>query len=526
MTTPELPVGENIGQWIWLGKSTLFSAACIIITYLLQLVKRDSLKKVICFSHFSLYVSWSLVLWGSVEAVWGLRQLYGFSTSGHSLYALTGSFFNPGPYAGYLAMVLPVCLHLYLCACACKERSVCYKIEKVVVAIAGILILCVLPATMSRSAWVATAVGCVWVAYMHRDKSKWNVLWKRYKRQSVLWGISAFFILMLGGVGAFLLKPDSALGRLFLWKITCRAIVSYPSGCDKGFAFAYGEAQEDYFAQGDYAEWEERVAGSPEYVFNEYLSLALTEGVVVCVTVLVVIGTCLWMGVKRGRYGICGAILSLLIFSFSSYPMHFPAFVIAGIFLLLACGVGDFICKPLILCASLILWMGGYTEKWKLEEDACRKWVYAKMFYSSGAYKAANKSYGELYPALKEKGVFLFEYGHSLHKSGFYDESNKYLEEACLYTTDPMVLNIIGKNYQELHCYEQAEAFLLRSIHRLPGRIYPYYLLANLYAKPEFYRPDKLKEVSDVVLTKEPKVHSTAIEEMRKEIKKIVNELE
>lgn len=524
VTTLELPVGENVGQWIWLGKSTLFSAACIIITCLLQLVKRDSLKKVMCFFHFSVYVSWSLVLWGSVEAVWGLRQLYGFSASGHSRYALTGSFFNPGPYAGYLAMVLPVCLHLYLRAR--KERFVRYKIEKVVVAVAGILILCVLPATMSRSAWVAAAVGCGWVAYMHRDKSKWNVLWKRYKRRFILWGVSALFILMLGGAGAFLLKPDSALGRLFLWKITCRAVVSYPSGCDKGFAFAYGEAQEDYFAQGNYAEWEERVAGSPEYVFNEYLSLALAEGVVVCVIVLVVIGTCLWMGAKRGRYGICGAILSLLIFSFSSYPMYFPAFVVAGVFLLLACGIGDVIGKPLVLCVCLVLWAGDSMEKWRQEEDACRKWVYAKMFYSSGAYKVANKSYGELYPALKEKGVFLFEYGHSLHKSGFYDESNKYLEEACLYTTDPMVLNIIGKNYQELHRYEQAETFFLRSVHRLPGRIYPYYLLANLYAEPEFYRPDKLVEVANVVLTKKPKVHSTAIEEMRKEIKKIVNELE
>ena len=126
VTTLELPVGENVGQWIWLGKSTLFSAACIIITCLLQLVKRDSLKKVMCFFHFSVYVSWSLVLWGSVEAVWGLRQLYGFSASGHSRYALTGSFFNPGPYAGYLAMVLPVCLHLYLRAR--KERFVRYKI--------------------------------------------------------------------------------------------------------------------------------------------------------------------------------------------------------------------------------------------------------------------------------------------------------------------------------------------------------------------------------------------------------------
>ena len=331
---------------------------------------------------------------------------------------------------------------------------------------------------------------------------------------------------MLGGAGAFLLKPDSALGRLFLWKITCRAVVSYPSGCDKAFAFAYGEAQEDYFAQGNYAEWEEPVAGSPEYVFNEYLSLALAEGVAVCLIVLIVIGTCLWIGAKRGRYGICGAILSLLIFSFSSYPMCFPAFVVAGVFLLLACGIGDVIGKPLVLCVCLVLWAGDSMEKWRQEEDDCRKWVYAKMFYSSGAYKVANKSYGELYPALKEKGVFLFEYGHSLHKSGFYNESNKYLKEACLYSTDPMVLNIIGKNYQELHRYEQAEAFFLRSVHRLPGRIYPYYLLANLYAEPEFYRPDKLKEVANVVLTKEPKVHSTAIEEMRKEIKKIVNKLE
>lgn len=525
VTTHELPVGENVGQWMWLGKSTLFSAACIIIACLLQLLKRDSLKKVLCFFHFSGYVSWSLVLWGSVEAIWGLRQLYGFSASGHSRYALTGSFFNPGPYAGYLALVLPICLHLYLHVRAHQEHFVRYKIEKVVAAIAGILILCVLPATMSRSAWVAAAVGCGWVAYMHRDKGKWDVLWQRYKKRFILWGTSALFILMLGGAGAFLLKPDSALGRLFLWKITCRAVANYPWGCDEGFAFAYGEAQEAYFAQGDYAEWEERVAGSPEYVFNEYLSLALSAGILVCVVVLILIGVCLWMGVRRGRYGICGALLSLLIFSFSSYPMHFPAFVVAGVCLLLACGSGDVLGKPVILCTCLILWMGGYMDKWRQEEDACRQWVFAKSFYHSGAYKAANKAYEELYPQLRKRGAFLFEYGHSLHKSGFYDESNKYLEEACLYNSDPMILNVMGKNYQEQHCYEQAEKCLVASIHRLPGRIYPYYLLAKLYAEPEFLNKEKFEEMKRTVMTKEPKVHSTAIEEMRREVKKIATRL-
>lgn len=57
---------------------------------------------------------------------------------------------------------------------------------------------------------------------------------------------------------------------------------------------------------------------------------------------------------------------------------------------------------------------------------------------------------------------------------------------------------------------------------RLPGRIYPYYLLANLYAEPDFYKPDKLKEAADSVLTKEPKVHSTAIDEMRSEVREIL----
>ena len=49
---------------------------------------------------------------------------------------------------------------------------------------------------------------------------------------------------------------------------------------------------------------------------------------------------------------------------------------------------------------------------------------------------------------------------------------------------DPMILNIIGKNEQEAGNYAEAEYWLIRSTHRLPGRIYPYFLLAKLYAEP------------------------------------------
>lgn len=526
VATPELPVGETIGQWIWFGKVTLFSAGCVIVVFLLQLLRRDTWKEILFFPNIPVYVSWSLMIMGGIEAIWGLRQLFGFSVSGHLQYVLTGSFFNPGPYAGYLAMVLPICLHQYISIVGWKQVNFSRKMGKLAAVVIGFLILCVLPATMSRSAWGAAVIGCVWVTYMHRDNRKWNILWCRYKKFYISLGAGVFFIFVLGGVGIFFLKPDSALGRLFMWKITCQAIAEYPQGCNKGFAFAYGEAQENYFARGHYTEWEERVAGSPEYAFNEYLELALTKGIAVCAMMMIITLGCLRIGMQSGRYGICGAMIVLLIFSFSSYPMHLPAFIVAYVCLLLACGIGGVIGKPLILCVCFIVWVGGYNEKWRQEKNAYWKWENARMLYRSGAYMSANEAYRDIYPHLKEKRRYLFEYGHSLHKEGLYNESNEYLDEACKYSTDPMILNIMGKNYQGMHCYKQAELCLLSSVHRLPSRIYPYYLLAKLYAEPDFRNEEKFEEMKRIVLTKEPKVYSVAIEEMRKEVEEISKVLE
>ncbi len=115
----------------------------------------------------------------------------------------------------------------------------------------------------------------------------------------------------------------------------------------------------------------------------------------------------------------------------------------------------------------------------------------------------------------------MFEYGHILHKQQKPEESIRILMEAMKYSSDPMILNIIGKNHQQTGDYLAAERWLIRSTYRLPGRIYPYYLLAKLYAEPDFRQPDKLEEMKQIVLAKAPKIYSTAIEEMRREVKKI-----
>ena len=54
----------------------------------------------------------SLILLTSlVEAIWGLGQLYGYFPSKHALFKTTGSFFNPSPYGGFIALMFPLALH-------------------------------------------------------------------------------------------------------------------------------------------------------------------------------------------------------------------------------------------------------------------------------------------------------------------------------------------------------------------------------------------------------------------------------
>lgn len=499
---------ETVGQWVWFDKASFLLAGCILSALIFK-SKGD-------FISLDSVISWVLVVLGGSEAILGLRQLYGFATSGHSMYALTGSFFNPGPYSGYLAMILPVCLYQWL---VCGRRG-----GRVVSGGVMLLILCVLPAGMSRSAWLAAGVSCLCVYAWHMDwTDKFRLLWQQQRQRVVMVVVGGFCVLLLAGYLLFVLKPDSARGRLFMWKITCRAIAEKPlTGYGiHNFAVAYGNAQETYFAAGDYEPWEERVAGSPEYAFNEYLQAAVELGIPLAVCLLVVVVLCLYRGVRKGRYGICGAILSLMIFSFSSYPLQLPVFIVTFGGLLVACLSGADRWQWLGLAVSVGI-IGGFRLKNDLQvEQACREWMNARVLYNAGAYQSAEKEYGRLYPLLRDRASFLFEYGHGLHKQQQFSKSNRILKEALQRSCDPMILNVIGKNYQQMGDCLSAEDWFIRSTHRLPGRIYPYYLLAKLYAEPGFRQPDKFEKMKRMVLTKEPKVHSTAIRQMREEIKKI-----
>lgn len=102
---------------------------------------------------------------------------------------------------------------------------------------------------------------------------------------------------------------------MLMWKVAATALQEHPLEGNgwNGVPAVYGQAQEDYFAMGDYTETEARVADAPEYVFNEYLQVALAWGIPVLVGACLIIGFSLNRLYENFNYGLYGALLAFLI---------------------------------------------------------------------------------------------------------------------------------------------------------------------------------------------------------------------
>lgn len=521
VTDGSLPSDLQGTQWVWLS---------VVMTVVLPLwlagyiVNPQRTVRIVSES-----VQWVLMGFGAMEALHGLGQIAGIYPSNHSLFVLTGTFYNPGPYSGYLAAVLPIALHRMLVSNGKKDRlSVAQYYFSMCVLL---LICCVLPAGMSRAAWFASLISCGYVVLrVYRVKVKSFVSKHRYAVSGVL------IVGALLASSAYFMKRDSADGRLLIWKITSQAIASSPCGEENGRTFSaiYGDAQERYFTNCEYSESEAWVAGTPDFAFNEYLQIAVEYGVwvsILLVTVLLVLS--MIAGGRKQLAGIDGCLVSLMVFACFSYPLHIPAIVSVWLLtLMVLCGEGLVMIKrkrnavavllPVVvagLTASMDMY-GIYSERTR----AVREWMPVRVLYHSGAFNAAAEEYGKLYDKMSWNKDFCFEYGRALYKARSYGKAEEVLLKAMEVSGDPMILNMLGRNAQESGEYGKVEKYLLRSTRRLPERVYPHYLLVKLYAEPEYFDRIKLIREAECVLNAEPKVNSTAIREMRQEVKKILED--
>jgi len=175
-----------------------------------------------------------LFLFGIHEAWIGFRQVYGLTYSNHGMFRITGTLFNPGPYAGFLAP-------LSLCAAAwimCMRKTVARILRSRRLWLRpNILLRCtipyalgwgcavstavILPATMSRAAWLAVLAGGLLLALIEFRIG--GRLWLKYKRRPFHTGISAVAALALTSLLAVGIYHDDARVVVVAERETTRA---------------------------------------------------------------------------------------------------------------------------------------------------------------------------------------------------------------------------------------------------------------------------------------------------------------
>ncbi len=151
-------------------------------------------------------------------------------------------------------------------------------------------------------------------------------------------------------------------------------------------------------------------------------------------------------------------------------------------------------------------------------------WDEANTLYGINAFAEANTSFAEALPVLKHNGLFLQQYAKSLSMENRYDEAITLLNLAGNYYKDEYSFIALGDAYKALGETQKAEEQYQLAANMVPHKFYPLYLLAKLYNQTGQYK--KAVALARQILSKEIKVPSQAIEEIREEMKEIIEGIE
>jgi hypothetical protein len=357
--------------------------------------------------------------------------------------------------------------------------------------------------------------------------------------------IILFSIIISIGGGLYYLKKDSATGKLLIWEVTLGKIIEKPlAGHGLGrFEAGYNNWQAEYFQQhpGEINGPKGRVAGNTKYAFNEYLEMASETGIIGLLLFTGIAGPLLISMRKTGTdrekinksneisNAFKASLLTILVcaaISFSFYSL--PTLVLLGITMGIATNrkearynletrrltarfaLSGLLFALTIPCAARLQKIPSY-----------KKWKDAFSMYTMSGYTAANDYFREIIPSLACKGEFWQQYGKSLQMNGNNKESVNALEKASRYTSDYILYTTLGDAYKGIKKYSDAEASYRHAAYMEPNKFYPRYLLAKLY--DETGQKQKALKTAKEVLTKQVKVQSTAIKEIKIEMKKIIN---
>jgi len=537
---------------------------------ILYIIVRNSKSNIISILFFGFIIA------GFLQSIYGIFQLVDIFPSNHRQFPVTGSFNNPGPYAGYLASALPFSIVFLWFTQSEKRYSSTYIVHNVTpkyffkktihsnkrttvfvaILLITISIVFMIIAAKSRAALLAIIVSMLYLFFqfyklpLNEKKRHWKIQIGKsnFKSKGFQFLFSIFLIVIVGlaSIGLYQMKKDSADGRLLIWNVTSKMIQDTPlfGHGTNGFQANYMEYQADFFEANPTSHFAS-LADNNIYAFNEFLRIASEHGLAGLIIVLVILYFLFFGNFKNdlNRNEILllisakAGLISILVFSLFSYPLEIlPIKLNLVIFIAIIASFQKSIFKfqqnnfsiniwgrrivGVILMGLSILLISNISGTYKAQ----RNWKLGYTTYKLGAYKHSLKYLENALPNLNNNGEFLIQYAKALSLSGENKMTITQLERAKKYLPNSIVYTTLGDSYRNLGEFYLAEKSYIKAILMVPSRFYPKYLLAKLYIENGEYK--KAREIAKELLKKKIKVESMAILEIKKEMKELIENLE
>ena len=463
-----------------------------------------TLRGIFAWSKLSpVYLIGGLMLCGVYETALGVWQLVS-GVSRHSQYLMTGNFQNPGPYSAYLMMAAVI-------GWGWTQELTEGRLRTAVWCMTAFVLL-LLPATWSRAALVAVGIIALW---LYRQKY-WKYRW-------VVWiGV------MVLATGFYFAKQGSADGRMLTWTASLTAwwhklwlgvgMGGFRAACADGIAELYREhPTSGLFTSG----------GVTDFAFNDLLKVLVEQGLVGAVLCVV---TAVWVlfGLYKQSLPLFYGLLSLFIFSMFSYPFELLPYQI--ILVLLSAFAASHVDMDKenthrklgrVMLLLVLVPIAFFVAKEIQRRHETDKEV--KMF-SGMHHEAFINDYYELMPMEMDNASFLFDFGKTLREAKRYNDSNAVLRQGIQVSNDPMFWVLIGNNYRDMQCYQEAEEAYQKAFAIMPNRLYPLYQLMGLYE--EIGNVEAWQRTAKEIIMLQPKIKSPATEAMADSARRKVIELE
>lgn len=367
----------------------------------------------------SRYPMWLIAAGAMSQVVVCALQMCGAMASNHSMFRFTGSFFNPGPLAGFLACSLFIYVSL-------QKRWMW-----IVAAATLFFVVC----AESRAAWLAALAGMI------------VCLWPRLKKWLPVLAVCA----VVTCVGLYLLRPRSADGRLLIWRASMGLVAEAPVAGNGAGSFE----REYMYHQADYLstrlDTEEAVlADNVVYAFSEPVRILCEYGVVglmicgVFVVLVVVAG--------RGNKPVLAAFVAWLVFGLFSYPSDI------------------LVMRVLFAILAATLARGSRTAK-------------VLRFNRTAVMAVAIAMMGMIAFVHRDDTDELYAHAAELLRGNRYEEAIPLFERIETVAPSSQLLVDLGKCYDHAGRSVEAEQALTTAVYMTPGYVTPVYELFDFYRR-------------------------------------------